>query len=69
MNTAYSSRNWWTEIVIGTLVTLVCAAVVVVAAAWAVADRGGSVNVLGGLVPGLAAGTWSARRYRRRHTS
>ncbi|QEU94209.1 hypothetical protein [Streptomyces kanamyceticus] len=69
MKTAYTPRNWWTEILLGTLVTLTCTALVLVAAAWAVADRGGSINVLGGLVPGLAAGTWSARRYRRRHTS
>ncbi|MEV5990762.1 hypothetical protein AB0L96_05350 [Streptomyces sp. NPDC052115] len=69
VNRAYSSRNWWTEMAVGVLVTLVCTALLLGVGIWALEGRGGTVNLLSCLVPGLAVGIWSARRYRRRHTA
>ncbi|MEU7582126.1 hypothetical protein AB0B50_31590 [Streptomyces sp. NPDC041068] len=54
---------------IGTLVTVVCTALLLAVGIWALEGRGGTVNLLSCLVPGLAVGIWSARRYRSRHST
>ncbi|MFF3646313.1 hypothetical protein [Streptomyces sp. NPDC002564] len=53
---------------IGVLVTLVCTGLLLLVGIWALEGRGGTVNLLSCLVPGLVVGIWAARRYRRRRT-
>ncbi|MFE0178538.1 hypothetical protein ACFWZ2_40165 [Streptomyces sp. NPDC059002] len=69
MDTAYSSRNWWTEMAVGVLGTAACTALLLALDVRALEGRGGTVDLLNCLVPGLAVGVWSARRYRRRRIS
>ncbi|MEU6123210.1 hypothetical protein [Streptomyces sp. NPDC047123] len=68
MHPAYTSRQWWTEMAVGVLVTLVCTGLLLLVGIWALEGRGGTVNLLSCLVPGLVVGIWAARRYRRRRT-
>lgn len=63
----YRSRNWWIECAVFVSVSAACT--VLLALLWIVSlgGREATASAWGFLVPGILAGLWAARRYRRRH--
>ncbi|WP_217245757.1 hypothetical protein [Streptomyces sp. AC602_WCS936] len=64
---AYSARNWWTEVTVFFVTTVVCSAVLILLWVAAFSGTGASAGVWGFVLPGGLVGLWAARRYRRRH--
>lgn len=62
---AYSTRNWWAELAVFLLVTVVVAGLLILLWVGAQDGSGATASLWGFVVPGGLVGLWAARRYRR----